>query len=48
MYVINDIKYVVIKELGAGGSAKVYRAMTPDGALYALKVINLQNVDDEL
>lgn len=47
MYLVRGQKYISIRELGSGGSAKVYRVMTPDGQMYAMKIVNLNDDQDD-
>lgn len=38
---------MVLRELGSGGSARVYRVITTDGAMYAMKVVDLNADEDD-
>lgn len=37
--------YLVLEEIGRGGSSKVYRILAPDLQIYALKKIKLKQLD---
>lgn len=43
---VNGKIYRVLQLIGRGGSSKVFRVINGDGQIYALKKVNLKNLDD--
>ena len=43
---VNGKQYKVLQVIGKGGSSKVFRVMDASGELYALKKVNLKNLDE--
>lgn len=43
-YQVNQKPYVRLELLGKGGSSKVYKAMSQDLKIYALKRVNLKDI----
>ena len=46
--VINGVKYAVIKEIGSGGYAKVFSAITEKRQTVAIKITNLEEEDGSI
>ena len=44
---IKNNYYLVIQKIGKGGSSKVYKVLSPDGSIYALKVVDLSKASPE-
>lgn len=44
---INDHSYLKIQKIGKGGSSKVYKVLSPDGSVYALKIVDLSKASPE-
>ncbi|EJU03932.1 kinase-like protein [Dacryopinax primogenitus] len=44
---VNKVPYARLDVLGRGGSSKVYRVLTSDSKIYALKKVTLGGADDE-
>ena len=44
---INDHYYLKIQKIGKGGSSKVYKVLSPDGSVYALKIVDLSKASPE-
>lgn len=45
--IINDHPYLKIQKIGKGGSSKVYKVLSPDGSVYALKIVDLSKASPE-
>jgi serine/threonine protein kinase len=43
---VNGKQYKVLQVIGKGGSSKVFRVMDANGELFALKKVNLKNLDE--
>ena len=43
---VNGKQYKVLQVIGKGGSSKVFRVMDANGELFALKKVNLRNLDE--
>lgn len=47
MISVKDHLYLAVQKIGKGGSSKVYKVLSSDGQVYALKVVNLSNAGPE-
>ncbi|KDO23738.1 TTK protein kinase [Saprolegnia parasitica CBS 223.65] len=44
--VVNGVTFLSLKQIGSGGSSKVFRVLGPDMQTYALKKIKMKRMDD--
>ena len=44
--IVNGKTYIKLKQIGSGGTSKVYRVLDEKSEIYALKCINLENVSE--
>lgn len=47
MISVKNNLYLAVQKIGKGGSSKVYKVLSADGQVYALKVVNLSNAGAE-
>ncbi|KAH0794403.1 Pkinase-domain-containing protein [Histomonas meleagridis] len=47
IFTVNNTPYLVLKKIGKGGSSKVYKVMAPDSNIYALKRVNINNINPQ-
>jgi serine/threonine protein kinase len=43
---VNGIPYLTLSKIGNGGSSKVYKVLSPDRNMYAIKQVSIAGVDD--
>lgn len=48
IYCVKKIEYKKVKEIGTGGSCKVFEVRTSEGKKYALKKVNLSDIDETI
>jgi serine/threonine-protein kinase TTK/MPS1 len=41
LFMVNSNPYLALQKIGKGGSSKVYKVMTPDASIYALKRVDI-------
>jgi serine/threonine protein kinase len=41
VFIVNNNPYLALQKIGKGGSSKVYKVITPDAAIYALKRVDI-------
>ncbi|OQR95886.1 xylulose kinase [Thraustotheca clavata] len=46
-FVVNGVKFLNLKQIGSGGSSKVFRVLGPDMQTYALKKIKMKKMDEK-
>ncbi|OQR95307.1 hypothetical protein ACHHYP_00121 [Achlya hypogyna] len=46
-FVVNGVTFLSLKQIGSGGSSKVFRVLGPDMQTYALKKIKMKKMDKE-
>ena len=44
---VNQVPYTVLELLGKGGTSQVFRVLSPEGSMYALKVVRLDSEPSE-
>lgn len=44
--IVRGVRFTKLEEIGKGGSSKVYRVLSPDHRMYALKEVNLSEADE--
>uniref|UniRef100_A0A6B2L0T6 Protein kinase domain-containing protein n=1 Tax=Arcella intermedia TaxID=1963864 RepID=A0A6B2L0T6_9EUKA len=48
VFIIKSVPYLKLKRFGSGGSSTVYRVLSPDGDIFVVKHIKLENVNETL
>ncbi|KAL0227941.1 hypothetical protein RCL1_004084 [Eukaryota sp. TZLM3-RCL] len=44
--VVNEVPYLVLSLIGKGGSSRVFKALTPDNKVVALKIVQFDSADE--